>query len=102
MSGNHLDVTVDGLPVKALVDSDASSSVVFEKFRRYLKKVTFPTHNHTVLKFANGSYVHPKGMCTLKIGISGRILPFEFIVLPDCSPDIILGWNFLKKPLELL
>ncbi|GFY64237.1 hypothetical protein TNIN_104111 [Trichonephila inaurata madagascariensis] len=28
MSGNHLDVTVDGLPVKALVDSGASSSVV--------------------------------------------------------------------------
>ncbi|GFY70986.1 transposon Ty3-I Gag-Pol polyprotein [Trichonephila inaurata madagascariensis] len=65
MSGNHLDITVDGLPVKALVDSGASSSVL-------------------------------KGMYTLQIGISGRILPFEFIVLPDCSHDINLGWNFLK------
>ncbi|GFY50673.1 retrovirus-related Pol polyprotein from transposon 297 [Trichonephila inaurata madagascariensis] len=56
----------------------------------------FPAHNHTVLKVANGNYVQPKGICTLQIGISGQILPFEFIVLPDCSPDIILGWNFLK------
>ncbi|GFY49445.1 transposon Ty3-I Gag-Pol polyprotein [Trichonephila inaurata madagascariensis] len=56
----------------------------------------FPAHNHTVLKVANGNYVQSKGMCTLQIGISDRILPFEFIVLPDCSHDIILGWNFLK------
>ncbi|GFU66443.1 transposon Ty3-I Gag-Pol polyprotein [Trichonephila clavipes] len=56
----------------------------------------FPAHNHTVLKVANGSYVQPKEICTLQIEISGRILPFEFIVLPDCSHDIILGWNFLK------
>ncbi|GFR13404.1 transposon Ty3-I Gag-Pol polyprotein [Trichonephila clavata] len=60
MSGNHLDVTIDGLPVKALVDSGASSSVISEKFRRYLKKVMFPAHNHTVLKVANGSYIQPK------------------------------------------
>ncbi|GFR18809.1 transposon Ty3-I Gag-Pol polyprotein [Trichonephila clavata] len=96
MSGNHLHVTVDGLPAKSLVDSGASSSVVSEKFHRYLKKVMFPAHNHTVLKVANGSYVQPKRMRTLLIRISGRILPFEFIVLPDCSHDIIFGWNFLK------
>ncbi|GFS49904.1 transposon Ty3-I Gag-Pol polyprotein [Trichonephila clavipes] len=96
MKGNPLDLTVDGLPVKALADSGASSSLVSQKFRRYLKKVIFPTHNHTVLKVANGNYVQPKGICTFQIGISGCILPFEFIVLPDCSHDIILGWNFLK------
>ncbi|GFS34774.1 retrovirus-related Pol polyprotein from transposon 297 [Trichonephila inaurata madagascariensis] len=56
----------------------------------------FPAHNHTVLKVANGNYVQPKGICTLQIGISGRILPFEFIILPDCSHNIILGWNILK------
>ncbi|GFT95390.1 transposon Ty3-I Gag-Pol polyprotein [Trichonephila clavipes] len=56
----------------------------------------FPAHNHTVLKVANGNYVHLKGICTFQIGISGRILPFEFIVLPDCSHDFILGWNFFK------
>ncbi|GFU58499.1 retrovirus-related Pol polyprotein from transposon 297 [Trichonephila clavipes] len=96
MSENHLDVTVEGLPVKALVDSSTSSLVVSEKFRQYLTKVMFPAHNHTVLKVANGSYEQLKGICMLQIGISGRILPFEFIVLPDCSNDIILGWNFLK------
>ncbi|GFV51474.1 hypothetical protein TNCV_844131 [Trichonephila clavipes] len=38
MSGNHQNVTVDGLPVKALMHSGASSLVVPEKFHRYLKK----------------------------------------------------------------
>ncbi|GFT34671.1 transposon Ty3-I Gag-Pol polyprotein [Trichonephila clavipes] len=90
MSRNHLDGTVDGLPVKVLVYSGASSSVVSVKFRQYFEKLMFPAHNHTVLKVANGSYVQPKGMCTLQIGISGRILPFEFIVLPNCSHGIIL------------
>ncbi|GFT90474.1 transposon Ty3-I Gag-Pol polyprotein [Trichonephila clavipes] len=35
-------------------------------------------------------------MCSLQIGISDRILPFELIVLLDCRHDFILGWNFLK------
>ncbi|GBL59730.1 hypothetical protein AVEN_149243-1 [Araneus ventricosus] len=56
----------------------------------------FPLHNSTVFKVANGSYVLPKGKCTLQIGISGQIHPFEFVVLPECSYDIILGWNFLQ------
>lgn len=96
MSGNHLEITVDNLPVKALVDSGASSSVISEKFRRNLKKVMFLSHNHAVLKVANGSYVQPKGKCTLQIGIGDRIFPVEFLVLPGCSHDIILGWDFLK------
>ncbi|GFT21426.1 transposon Ty3-I Gag-Pol polyprotein [Trichonephila clavipes] len=57
----------DGLPVKALGNS-----------------------------VANESYVQSEGMCSLQIGISDRILPFELIVLLDCRHDFILGWNFLK------
>ncbi|GBN27531.1 Transposon Ty3-I Gag-Pol polyprotein [Araneus ventricosus] len=96
MKENRLDVTVDNLPVKALVDSRDSSSVVSEKLCHHLKKVMFPLHNSTVFKVANGSYVLPKGKCTLQIGISGRIHPFEFVVLPEFSCDVILGWNFLQ------
>ncbi|GFU88494.1 retrovirus-related Pol polyprotein from transposon 297 [Trichonephila clavipes] len=91
MSGNHLNLTVDGLPVKVVEDSGASSSTISEKFHRYLKKVMFLAHNHTVLKVANGSYVQLKGISTLQIGISDRNFPFEFIVLPACSHEIILG-----------
>ncbi|GFY74470.1 transposon Ty3-I Gag-Pol polyprotein [Trichonephila inaurata madagascariensis] len=61
MSGNHLDVTIDSLPVKALVDSGASSLVVSVKFRQYLKKVMFPAPNHTVLKVANGNFLKASG-----------------------------------------
>ncbi|GBM12240.1 hypothetical protein AVEN_155248-1 [Araneus ventricosus] len=57
MRENQLDVIVDNLPVKALVDSGASSTVVSEKLCHHLKK---------------------------------------FVVLPECSCDVILGWNFLQ------
>ncbi|GFY54219.1 CCHC-type domain-containing protein [Trichonephila inaurata madagascariensis] len=67
MSGNHLDVTIDGFPVKALVNSGASLSVVSEKFRRYLKIVMFSAHNHTVRKVDSGNYVQPKGYVPSKL-----------------------------------
>ncbi|GFV78684.1 transposon Ty3-I Gag-Pol polyprotein [Trichonephila clavipes] len=91
--GISLTLQLTVLPVKSLMDSGASSSVVSEKFRRYLKS-DFPAHNHTVLKVVNGNYVQPKGICTLQIGISRRNLPFEVIGLPNYRHDIILGWNF--------
>ncbi|GFY37751.1 WD repeat-containing protein 48 [Trichonephila inaurata madagascariensis] len=97
MSGNHQSVTVDDLPVKAFVDSGTSSSVISEKFRQYLKKVIFSAHNHTVLKVAKGNYVQPKrDVYPPNWNKWSNSLPFEFIVLLDCSHDIILGWNFLK------
>lgn len=96
MSGNHLEVIVDGHPVRALVDSGASSSIISERYRRHLRKTMFPTEKKTILKVADGNYVQPLGKCVLRLEINGRIQPFEFTVLLSCSHDIILGWDFLE------
>lgn len=94
---NHVEVTVDGQPVRALVDSGASFSVVSESFRRSLRKVMFPYKKESVVKVADGSYVQPSGTCTLRLSINNqRVPPFEFIILPRCSHTIILGWDFLE------
>lgn len=97
MSGNHVDVVIDDQPVRALIDSGASYSVISESYRRQLKKIMFPDTRNTVLKVADGKYVQPVGKCAIRIEINGRIQPFEVVVLSNCSHDVILGWDFLES-----
>ncbi|XP_054711098.1 uncharacterized protein LOC129220690 [Uloborus diversus] len=96
MSGNHLEVMIDNHPVRALVDSGASSSIISDQFRHHLRKTMFPTKDKVFLKVADGTYVQPLGKCVLRLQINGRIQPFEFTVLPSCSHSVILGWDFLE------
>ncbi|GFQ66305.1 retrovirus-related Pol polyprotein from transposon 297 [Trichonephila clavata] len=95
MTGNQLDVIIVNKQARALVDSRASFSVISDKYRRFLKKVLFTEAKSILLKVTDGSPVRPIGKCILRVRINGRELPFEFIVLPHCSHDIILGYYFL-------
>ncbi|GFW53312.1 CCHC-type domain-containing protein [Trichonephila clavipes] len=94
MTGNQLDVIIDKKPIRALVDSGASFSVISDKYRRFLKKVLFADAKSVMLKVADGNFVRPIGKCVLRVRINNRELPFEFIVLSHCSHDVILGWDF--------
>ncbi|GBN48124.1 Transposon Ty3-I Gag-Pol polyprotein, partial [Araneus ventricosus] len=96
MTGNHLEVIVDNKPIRALVDSGASFSIISDRYRRYLKKVMFSETKNVVLKVANGSFVRPMGKCMLRVIINSRELLFEFVILRHCSHDVILGWDFLE------
>ncbi|UYV73410.1 hypothetical protein LAZ67_10003088 [Cordylochernes scorpioides] len=48
------------------------------------------------LRVSDGKYIVSRGRCTLRLEINRLVQPFEFIVLPSCSHDIILGWDFLE------
>ncbi|GFW89010.1 transposon Ty3-I Gag-Pol polyprotein [Trichonephila clavipes] len=96
MTGNQLDVIIDNKPIRALVDSGASYSVISDKYCRFLKKVLFNDAKSVMLKVADGNFVRPIGKCVLRVRINNRDLPFEFIVLSHCSHDVILGWDFLE------
>ncbi|GFV34757.1 transposon Ty3-I Gag-Pol polyprotein [Trichonephila clavipes] len=74
MTGNQLDVIIDKKPIRALVDSGASFSVISDKYRRFLKKVLFADAKSVMLKVANGNFVRPIGNVH----------------------DVILGWDFLE------
>ncbi|GFV18412.1 transposon Ty3-I Gag-Pol polyprotein [Trichonephila clavipes] len=90
------DLPGDKKPIRALVDSGASFSVISDKYRRFLKKVLFADAKSVMLKVADGNFVRPIGKCVLRVRINNRELPFEFIVLSHCSHDVILGWDFLE------
>ncbi|UYV65614.1 hypothetical protein LAZ67_3004865, partial [Cordylochernes scorpioides] len=92
---NYIDIKIEGKKTRALVDSGASYSVISERFRLKLRKIMFAETDVT-LRVANGKIVRPKGRCTLKLDLNGLQESFEFVVMEDCSHEVILGWNFLK------
>ncbi|UYV65069.1 hypothetical protein LAZ67_3003037, partial [Cordylochernes scorpioides] len=95
LSQNIVDVTIDDKTFPALVDSGASFSVISDHFRQQHKKTMFSDAGMT-LRVADGKYIVSRGRCTLRLEINGLVQPFELIVLPSCSHDIILGWDFLE------
>ncbi|XP_035223898.1 uncharacterized protein LOC118196545 [Stegodyphus dumicola] len=52
--------------------------------------------NGPVLKTACGKTVAASGRCVLKVDLNGTKKPFEFLVFPECSHQMILGWNFFR------
>ncbi|UYV64788.1 K02A2.6-like [Cordylochernes scorpioides] len=92
---NCLKGNINGLETTILIDSGADYSVVSEKFRRLLRTPFF-VESGPVVKVANGKLVKTLGKCSLKVLINDLTTTFEFIVIPDCSHDIILGWDFFK------
>ncbi|GFU88080.1 transposon Ty3-I Gag-Pol polyprotein [Trichonephila clavipes] len=96
MTGNQLNVIIDNKPIRALVDSRASCSVISDKSRRFLKKVLFADVKSVLLKVTDVNFVRPIAKCVLRVRINNRELPFEFIVLSHCYHDVILGWDFLE------
>lgn len=91
---SDLLVAVDGRESNALVDTGADYSVVSYALAKDLKKVLTPW-NGPHIRTAGSHLIKPLGICTARILIRGVTYVIEFIVLPDCSRDIILGMDFL-------
>ncbi|UYV65849.1 hypothetical protein LAZ67_3005640 [Cordylochernes scorpioides] len=89
-------VSINGRHVEALIDTGASYSVDSSNFRKTMKAIMFESPNIT-LRVANNRFVAPLGKCRLRVEINGLQRIFEFLVLPNCSHDAILGWDFLES-----
>ncbi|GBM45391.1 hypothetical protein AVEN_74973-1 [Araneus ventricosus] len=99
ISGNHLEVIVVKHSTHAFVDSEASSSVISEPYRRHLQKTMFPVKEKVALRDADINYVQPLGKCVLHLEINVQIQPFESAVLPNCSQTLSLvgiSWKHHK------
>ncbi|UYV72815.1 K02A2.6-like [Cordylochernes scorpioides] len=96
LDDNYMWVSINGRHVEALIDTGASYSVVSSNFRKSMKAIMFESPNIT-LRVANNRFVAPLGKCRLRVEINGLQRIFEFLVLPNCSHDAILGWDFLES-----
>ena len=50
-----------------------------------------------MLRTASSQCIAPSAVCTVRVTIQGALYVIEFFVLPSCSHDIILGWDFLSS-----
>ncbi|XP_049515963.1 uncharacterized protein LOC125942080 [Dermacentor silvarum] len=66
-----------------------------EKLCRKLRKVTTPLSG-LLLRTASAQHIAPLAQCTARVLIADVVYVVEFFVLPSCSHDIILGWDFLS------
>ncbi|UYV84729.1 hypothetical protein LAZ67_X003238 [Cordylochernes scorpioides] len=95
LKNNSVKITIKGTEVLALVDSGAYYSVIFEDFCRLIK-VHMLSIRGPIIRVANFKCVRALGRCVLRINVNELIQPFEFIVLSECSHNVILSWDFLK------
>ncbi|GFX09498.1 hypothetical protein TNCV_4698841 [Trichonephila clavipes] len=102
LQGNHINVFINNQPVKSLVDSVISDSVISETYRRKQRKVMFLDTKLVILKVADGNYVKPLDKCVLQLTINDRTQPFQFTAMLKCSHDVILGFDFLKASQTVL
>lgn len=80
----------------ALVDTGAAVCVINERLCRSIRKVTTPVAG-VALRTATAQHVQPLAACTARVVIEDMMYIIEFIVLPSCSHDVILGWDFLSR-----
>ncbi|KAM7307869.1 uncharacterized protein ISCGN_011505 [Ixodes scapularis] len=89
-----LQVSIDGHDVTAHVDTGADYSVISRRLATQLKKVTTES-NGPLIRTAGGHLVPPSGRCTSRVSIRGHTYLTTFVILEQCSRDLILGMDFL-------
>ncbi|UYV76681.1 hypothetical protein LAZ67_14001729 [Cordylochernes scorpioides] len=87
---------IDSLPRRvAACIAVRDYSVISEDFRRLIR-VAMLSSRRPIIRVVNSKCVRALGRCILRINVNELIQPFEFIVLSECSHNVILGWDFLK------
>lgn len=87
---------MDGTDVTALVDTGADYSVMSGPFAATLKKVTTPWTGPQI-RTAGGHLITPTGTCTSRVTVQEETYLATFVVLVQCSRDVILGMDFLAE-----
>lgn len=82
---NVVSVLLDCLEVPALVNTEATVSVMSDKLRKQVSKLV----GNDVLRSIR--------MCTSDIEFSGYLVPVAFVILPLCSHELILGIDLLRE-----
>lgn len=91
-----LQVSIDGHTVTALIDTGADYSVISGSLAAKLKKVK-TTWDGPQIRTAGGHILTPSGQCTSRVTFDGHTYLVTFLVLPQCSRDVILGMDFLTQ-----
>lgn len=93
---SDIAVSIDGHDVTALVDTGADFSIISAQLADRLRKVKMEwTGPH--IRGAGGQLLTPIGKCTARINIGDSSFVANFVILPDCCKNVILGMDFLRE-----
>nr|XP_050030114.1 uncharacterized protein LOC126526242 [Dermacentor andersoni] len=93
---SDLEVAIDGRKVTALVDAGADYSVMNGTFAAQLRKV-MTAWDGPQIRTAGGHLITSSRRCTARVTVKGHTYPATFVVLPQCSREVILGLDFLSE-----
>lgn len=79
-----------------MADTGADHSVISKALATSLKKVITPWTGLQI-RTAGGHLITPAGRCTARVEIRGFTYVGTFVVLSECSRDLILGMDFLNS-----
>ena len=89
---------IRGKPVKSLIDTGATRSVISENFAVNMGINIFEEigDERNILTSATGHMLNILGKAEITIKIEGMILAYTFLVVEQLSQNIILGLDFLE------
>lgn len=92
----YLEIKVEGLPVRALLDSGATRTVIGEKgldiLRRAQVKIV-PLRNQSV-ETADATPHMVQGQCKIRITLENRTREMTVLIVPSVASPVILGVDF--------
>lgn len=98
---SNLNVIIDGLDATALIDTSADYCVLSGKLFRRLRKV-MTRYDGSPIRTAGSHLIMPTGGYAARVKMHGETCPLKFIVLQDCSRDIIIGMDFLCEYIAVM
>lgn len=100
---NHVlktKITINGLPLHALIDTGASINCISSQIVSALKakgQLIEIRNKSTQIKVANGRTINSEGEVTLPILLEGETIEVTLQVITNLSNQIVLGCAFLKQ-----
>lgn len=86
---------IDGHNITALVNTRAYYSVISGLFAAKLKKVRTAWEGLQI-QTAGGHVITPTGTCMARATVRDWTYLARFVILKECSRDVILGMDFLS------
>ena len=99
-AGNTVDIKINNVQGKAIIDSGAAVSIISKDFvdNHKLKVLAF---NGTGYKLANGKLYKPLGQCKIKLNLmleqKTKECELNIFVCDGLPVDVLIGFNLIKE-----
>src|SRR5713101_1296145 len=91
-----VEIEIDGIKEKALIDTGAQICVIGEDLANRLGKEIKPWIGKSMIA-TDGKQLKIRGQCSCKIKIEETEYNVNFVIVEKCTPQLIVGTDFLQQ-----